>query len=176
MPQEDTDNIKKAIAAIDARKESLKPFRKSSHNKYVKSPIVPGGDTGMRQQGNIKNYPSSRKYESMKQGIKNECNMLGEDIVIMQFGSTFDIVDENAEYFHKEFDFKYNPVTVNFFSTGFSVHSIDKYKKKLLKRNINFCIVEEVFKERGKTIIREVTYSSSGGLSKGKKFFGGIKD
>ena len=38
MPQEDTDNIKKAIAAIDARKESLKPFRKSSHNKYVKSP------------------------------------------------------------------------------------------------------------------------------------------
>ena len=111
----------------------------------------------------------------MKQDIKNQCNMFGEEIVIMQFGSTFDVVDENAEYFHKNFNFKYNPTTTNFFSTGFSLSSIEKYKKILLDRVTKFCIVEEVFKEKNKPIIREVTFSSTNGPSLGNQFVGGIK-
>ena len=164
MSQKDSDDIKKAIAAIDGRK------------KNIRASFVRGGATGLRQQRNIKNYPSSRRSDSMKQDIKNQCNMLGEEMVIMQFGSTFDIVDENAEYFHKNFKFKYNPATVNFFSCGFALGAINKYKEKLLEKGIKFCIIEEVFKKKGKSIIREVTYSSSNGPSLGRQFFGGIKE
>jgi hypothetical protein len=164
MSQKDMDDIKKAIAAIDAKK------------KGIRASFVRGGATGLRQQRNIKNYPPSRKGESMKQDIKNQCCMLGEEMVLMQFGSTFDIVDENAEYFHKNFEFKYNSGTVNFFSTGFALSAINKYKKKLIKKRIKFCIVEEVSKEKGKPIIRKVTYSSSNGPSLGKEFIGGIKE
>ena len=112
----------------------------------------------------------------MKQDIKNQCNMLGEEMVVMQFGSTFDIVDENAEYFHEYFKFKFNPATVNFFSCGFTLGAINKYKEKLLEKGIKFCIIEEVFKKKGKSIIREVTYSSSNGPSLGRQFIGGIKE
>ena len=164
MSQKDTDDIKKAIAAIDGRKKS------------IRASFVRGGATGLRQQRNIKNYPPSRKGESMKQDIKNQCCMLGEKMVLMEFGSTYDIVDENAEYFHREFGFKYSPLTTNFFSTGFPSRFIDKYKKEFTKRKINFCIVEEVFKKKGKAIIREVTYSSSNGPSLGRQFIGGIKE
>ena len=99
------------------------------NKKNIRASFVRGGATGLIQQRNIKKYPSSRKHKSMKQDIKNQCNMWGEEMVVMQFGSTFDIVDENAEYFHKNFNFKYNPTTTNFFSTGFSLGSIEKYKK-----------------------------------------------
>ena len=40
---------------------------------------------------------------------------------------------------------------------------------------IKFCIVEEVFKEKDKQIIREVTFSSTNGPSLGNQFVGGIK-
>jgi hypothetical protein len=164
MSQKDADDIKKAIAAIDSRK------------KNIRASFVRGGAPGLRQQRNIKNYPTSGRGESMKQDIKNQCNMLGEEMVVMQFGSTFDIVDENAEYFHENFKFKYNPATVNFFSCGFTLGAINKYKKKLLENGIKFCIIEEVFKKKGKSIIREVTYSSSNGPSLGRQFIGGIKE
>ena len=52
MSQKDTDDVKKAIAAIDARKKAKKPSLKPSRNKNIKSPIVQGGDAGMRQQKN----------------------------------------------------------------------------------------------------------------------------
>ena len=109
-------------------------------------------------------------HKSIKQDIKQKCNAWGEDIVLMQFGATFDIVDENAEYFHKEFGFKFNSSTVNFLSAGFSVHAIEKYKKQLLKRKIKFCIVEQTSKDNNGHIIREVTYSSSNGPSLGRRF------
>ena len=153
--------------------DAIKNIEKNK--KKIRACIVRGGATGLIQQRNIKKYPSSRKHKSMKQDIKNQCSVWGEDMVVMQFGSTFDIVDENAEYFHKNFNFKYNPTTTNFFSTGFSLGSIEKYKRKLLEREINFCIVEEIFKEKGKHIIREVTFSSSNGPSLGNQFVGGIK-
>ena len=53
---------------------------------------------------------------------------------------------------------------------------INKYKKKLIKKGIKFCIVEEVSKEWGKPIIRKVTYSSTNGPSLGTEFIGGIKE
>ena len=153
--------------------DAIKNIEKNK--KKIRASFVRGGATGLIQQRNIKKYPSSRKHKSMKQDIKNQCSVWGEDMVVMQFGSTFDIVDENAEYFHKNFNFKYNPTTTNFFSTGFSLGSIERYKRKLLEREINFCIVEEIFKEKGKHIIREVTFSSSNGPSLGNQFVGGIK-
>ena len=145
------------------------------NKKNLRASFVRAGATGLIKQRNIKKYPSSRKHKSMKQDIKNQCNMWGEEMVVMQFGSTFEIVDENAEYFHKNFNFNYNSATTNFFSTGFFLGSIEKYKKKLLEKEIKFCIVEEVFKEKDKPIIREVTFSSSNGPSLGNQFVGGIK-
>ena len=161
MEKEQT--IQDAIKNIDKNK------------KNIRASFVRGGATGLRQQRNIRKHSSSKKYESMKQDIKNQCNMFGEEIVIMQFGSTFDVVDENAEYFHKKFNFKYNPTTTNFFSTGFPLGLIEKYKKILLETEIKFCVVEEIFKEKDKPIIREVTFSSTNGPSLGNQFVGGIK-
>lgn len=145
-----------------------------SKNKGIRAKIVPGGATGLVQQ-RVKNYPHSKKRQSMKQDIKNQCNSAGDEMVLMQFGSTFDIVDDNAEYFHKEFGFEYNPQTVNFYQTGFPLASINKYKTEFLKRKINFCIVEEVLNEKGKNIIREVTFSSSNSKSLELIFIGGEK-
>ena len=144
-----------------------------SKNKGIRAKIVRGGATGLVQQ-RVKNYPKSKKRQSMKQDIKNQCNSAGDEMVLMQFGSTFDIVDDNAEYFHKEFGIDYNPRTVNFYQTGFPLAQINKYKAEFLERKINFCIVEEVPNE-GKYHLREVTFSSSNSKSLGLSFIGGEK-
>ena len=62
MEKEQT--IQDAIKNIDKNK------------KNIRASFVRGGATGLRQQRNIRKYSSSKKYESMKQDIKNQCNKL----------------------------------------------------------------------------------------------------
>ena len=156
-----SDEIRNAIKAIDSKKK-------------VTASFVRGGAPGLRQQ-RLKKYPNATSKIGIKKEIKETCKMHGEELVLMEIGSTFDIIDEDAEFFHKEFGFKYAGTMADSYTTGFSSNSINKYKNKLIKRKISFCIVEEVFKEKGKNIIREVTFSSSNKSSLGLTFTGGVK-
>jgi DNA mismatch repair ATPase MutS len=87
-------------------------------------------------------------------------------------GSYFNIIEEDADYFHKEFKFDYNPSPASYNVTGFPTYAIDKWKKKLLEKGINFCIVDEV-EPVNKTIVREVIFSSCSPESVGLTFTGG---
>ena len=163
MSQKDMNDIKKAIAAIDAKKK-------------VTASFVRGGSPGLVQQ-RLKKYPNSTSNIGIKKEIKETCKMHGEDLVLMEIGAYFKIIEEDAEYFHKdkEFHFKYTETREDYLITGFPSPLIDSYKQKLINRKINFCIVEEVFKEKGRNIIREVTFSSSNKSSLGLIFTGGVK-
>ena len=156
-----SDEIRNAIKAIDSKKK-------------VTASFVRGGAPGLRQQ-RLKKYPNATSKIGIKKEIKETCKMHGEDLVLMEIGAYFQLIEEDAEYFHKEFLFKYTETREDYFVAGFSSLSIDSYKQKLINKKINFCIVEEIFKEKGKNIIREVTFSSSNKSSLGLTFTGGVK-
>ena len=94
MSQKDMDDIKKAIAAIDARKK-------------VTASFVRGGSPGLVQQ-KLKKYLNSASNIGIKKEIKETCKMHGEDLVLIEIGAYFKLIEEDAEYFHKEFLFKYS--------------------------------------------------------------------
>ena len=146
-----------------------------SKNKDIRAKIVPGGSTGLEQQ-KAKRYPAPNKKEGIKKEIKESCKLQGEDLVLMQIGSYYRVIEEDAEYFHKNHKFRYTNTGEDFYVAGFHVSGIEKYKKELIENGgIDFCIVDEVFKEKGKNIIREVTFSSSNKKSLGLSFVGGEK-
>ena len=155
------DDIKKAIAAIDARKK-------------VTASFVRGGSPGLVQQ-KLKKYLNSASNIGIKKEIKETCKMHGEDLVLIEIGAYFKLIEEDAEYFHKEFLFKYTETREDYFVTGFPSALIDSYKEKLINKKIKFCIVEEIFKKKGENIIRKVTFSSSDKSSLGLTFTGGVK-
>jgi len=99
MSKKDADDIKKAIAAIDARKKTKKSPHKPSRNKNIKSPIVQGGDTGLRQQNNIGNSSKSIKTSYIFQDIKVTLKeMYKVDIVFIQGGRFFHAIEEDADF------------------------------------------------------------------------------
>ena len=99
MSQKDTDDVKKAIAAIDARKKAKKPSLTPSRKKNIKSPLVQGGDTGKRQQKNVGNYFKTKKTSYIFQDIKNTLKeMYKVDIVFIQGGIFFNAIEEDADF------------------------------------------------------------------------------
>ncbi|MDC1149936.1 hypothetical protein OAT47_00430 [Gammaproteobacteria bacterium] len=99
MSQKDTDDIKKAIAAIDARKNNKKSPNKPFRNKSIKSPIVQGGSTGLRQQSNVRNFSKSKNTSYIFQDIKVTLKeMYKVDIVFIQGGRFFHAIEEDADF------------------------------------------------------------------------------
>ena len=99
MSQKDTDDIKKAIAAIDARKKNKKSPYKPSTNKSIKSPIVQGGSTGLRQQSKVNKFSKSKKTSYIFQDIKVTLKEMYEvDIVFIQGGRFFHAIEEDADF------------------------------------------------------------------------------
>ena len=124
--------------------------------------IYQGGSTGLVQQ----NKRSLRKFTSKSgRGIQREIKdtlkgMYHFDIVIMQFGSMFRVIEEDATFFKKEFNFKVSqPGRYTYETTGFPLGSKDKYSKKLLELNKTFCILVQFGEEPN--FIREVMESTS---------------
>ena len=137
--------------------------------------FVQGGSTGLEQQ-KAKRYPTPKKKEGIKKEIKDGCKYHGEDLVIMQIGSFYVVIEEDAEYFHNEYKFKYKDTWEDIYLTGFPLSQINLWKNTLIRQGEkDFCIVEEVSKKEGKKILREVTFSSSNKKSLGLVFAGGIK-
>jgi hypothetical protein len=157
MSQKDMDDVKKAIAAIDAKK------------KNIRAKIYSGGSTGLVQQkGRIRTSSKKTKVgilKEIKDTLKRDYQI---DIVLIQVGYYFEAIEEDAQYFKNEFKFKIHNRGGNssYEVTGFTDSSLDEYKNKLLKRSISFCVVEQIppkkedFKRANNSIERKVTFAS----------------
>ena len=157
--KKDRDDIEGAKKNIAAKKAPNASF-------------VQGGSTGLVQQkGRIRASSTFKKF-GIKKEIKDTLKMYGYDLVIMQIGSTYDSIEEDADFFHKHFGHKYNPATTSYNQTGFPTLMLSKIKEKLLGMDIQFCIVDEIDPEdpdddqpsptlpgKGR-IIRKIVFSS----------------
>ena len=154
---------KKEREEIEAAKKNI------AINKAPNASFVQGGSTGLVQQKGRIRASSTYKKSGIKKEIKDTLKTHGYDLVIMQIGSTYDSIEEDADFFHKHFGHKYNPATTAHNQTGFPTPMIKKIKKKLLDMNIKFCIVDEIdpdddpsppsLSSNGR-IIRKITFSS----------------
>lgn len=83
------------------------------------------------------------------------------NLVIIQCGAFFEVIEEDAELLIDKFDLKRNN---NWGAThaGFPLSSIDKFQEKLMEKNIKFCIVKEINKDNSSNngVLRQVTYST----------------
>ena len=106
----------------------------------------------MRKKNIIKN---------IKDILKSE---FGVELVIIQCGYFFEVIEEDAELFHRNFNFKLHhcggcrPYQV----TGFPKREwlLNKYLNILDERKINYAILEQI-DVRDNYVTREVTHSSN---------------
>lgn len=130
-------------------------------DKFIK--VYQGGATGLVQQKNLKKYPSYKykkgKIMQIKDILKEE---FGFELVLFQVGFYIEIIDEDAHYFKKHFDFTIHDGggTRTYATSGFPKdEALDKYITLLNERNLNFCLVEQT-NIKGEPVIRSVTYCS----------------
>ena len=153
---------------------TAKAIQNTQARRAPNATFVQGGSTGLVQQrGAGRRPPSSHQPTGIKKSIKDECKMHQHDLVLMQMGTTFDVIEEDAEYFKKNYKFKYARNVTSYHSTGFSVHAIKRYKEELLQSGLCFCIVEEIEPENGRHM-RKLTFSSCNPQSEGLTFPGGL--
>ena len=149
------DAIKMAIANIDKKK------------KTIRASFVRGGSPGLKQQ-RLKNFPEKAReigiVKSIKDDLKN--NHLFE-IVIIQVGIFYEVIEEDAKFFHDEFNFEIHDAggTRSYEVTGFHLKSIEKYTQKLKNQNISFCVVQQQKEKISGYTVREVTDEFKGGQS-----------
>jgi hypothetical protein len=136
MTKKDLDDVKKAIAAIDARK------------KGMRASFVRGGQTGMVQT-NLKKYPKKNYVKDyVYPGIKNQikANNKHIDIVFIHgLTSSYYVVEEDAEYIHKLDSTKEYVENISYFRTSIGKSEKDKFIKKLKERNKGFIFLDMIF-------------------------------
>lgn len=95
--------------------------------------------------------------KGIKDILKGEFNL---DLVLIQVGFYIEVIEEDADFFHKEFDFELHDAggRRSYNVTGFPKQHLDKYLEILDERKIWYAVVEQIdVGEDGVT--REVTYS-----------------
>ena len=136
MSQKDMDDVKKAIAAIDARK------------KGMRASFVRGGQTGMVQT-NLKKYPKKNYVQDyVYPGIKNQikANNKHIDIVFIHgLTSSYYVVEEDAEYIQKLDNTKEYVENISYFRTSIGKSEKNKFIKKLKERNKGFIFLDMIF-------------------------------
>ena len=154
MTKKDLDDVKKAIAAIDARK------------KGMRASFVRGGQTGMVQT-NLKKYPKKNYVKDyVYPGIKNQikANNKHIDIVFIHgLTSSYYVVEEDAEYIHKLDSTKEYVENVSYFRTSIGKGEKDKFIKKLKKRNKGYVFLDMVLPKTD-PIMRVIVDSSDKNL------------
>ena len=154
MSQKDMDDIKKAIAAIDAKKKGLR------------ASFVRGGQTGMVQT-NLKKYPKKNSVKDyVYPGIKNQikANNKHIDIVFIHgLTSSYYIVEEDAEFIHNLDNKKEYVENISYFRTSIGKSEKDKFIKKLQERNKGYIFLDMVFPKTD-PIMRVVVDSSDSKL------------
>jgi hypothetical protein len=108
----------------------------------------------------IKTKKITSILKNIKDSIKSQYDI---NLVLIESGSYVRVIEEDAEYFFNEFNFKQNK-SFSFASTGFPSPVIDKYIKELKAREIKFCHLEQkkykADNKRGFNITRKVVFST----------------
>ena len=126
--------------------------------------IYQGGSTGLVQQNKRMIMKSSHTIGDV--GIQRQLkDMLKAkfafDIVIMHFGDFFRIIEEDAEFFNKEFNFKLSqPGRYSFVTTAFPLYARQKYIEKLKDMNKEFCLLDQYKVDDKEQFYRKVNVSS----------------
>ena len=149
------DDIKNAIANIDKKK------------KIIRASFVSGGSPGLKQQ-RLKNYPEKAKEVGIIKSIKDDLkNNHSFDLVIIQVGFYFNIIEEDAIFFQKEYQFEIHDGggSRSYEVAGFPKGAIGKWVNKLKNQNISFCVVQQQEEKISGYTVREVTDEFKGGQS-----------
>tara|TARA_B100001093_G_scaffold131432_1_gene124018 strand:- start:802 stop:1218 length:417 start_codon:yes stop_codon:yes gene_type:complete len=127
--------------------------------------IYQGGSTGLVQQ----NKRMIMKFSHAKGdvGIQRQLKYMLKakfsfDIVIMHFGNFFKIIEEDAEFFNKEFNFKLSqPGHYSFVTTAFPLYVRQKYIEKLKSMNKEFCLLDQYKVDGKEEFYRKVNVSTN---------------
>ena len=124
--------------------------------------IYQGGATGLEQQ-KAKRYPKSKTKGiklTITESLKKDFDF---DLVLIQCGSFFEAVGDGAELLNKHFKFKLHGINHNM--TGFPESGLDKYMKLLDGMDINYCILDQLEKNKENKIERVVSFSTIDGAA-----------
>jgi radical SAM superfamily enzyme YgiQ (UPF0313 family) len=125
--------------------------------------IYQGGSTGLVQQNKrvIMKSPS-RSHDGIQRQIKDILKRKFDfDLVIMHFGSMFTIIEEDAEFFNKEFKFKLiQPGRFTYYIAGFPLSSRQKYIDILSSMDKEFCLLDQYKVDNKEEFYRIVNIST----------------
>ena len=127
--------------------------------------IYQGGSTGLVQQNKRMIMKSSLTKGDI--GIQRQLkDMLKAKfsfhIVIMHFGDFFRIIEEDAEFFNKEFNFKLSqPGRYTFITTAFPLNCRKKYIDKLTDMEKQFCLLDQYKVDGKEEFYRKVNVSTN---------------
>jgi DNA mismatch repair ATPase MutS len=126
--------------------------------------IYQGGSTGLVQQNKrvIMKSNSSKGDIGIQRQIRDILkSKFSFDLVIMQFGYYYTVIEEDADFFNKEFKFKLSqPGNYTYYVTGFPLESRQKYIDKLKSSNKQYCLLDQYQVENKNEIYRVVNVST----------------
>jgi hypothetical protein len=128
------------------KKNSLKVKKAMKDTNSRRNPFVPGGQTGMVQQGNLKNYPKKKirgnlVYPGIKNTIKAKYKHI--DIVFMHGLSTrYYVAEEDAELIHKLDSNKDYRENISYFLTSIPRDEKKEFIKKLAGKNKGYVFMD----------------------------------
>ena len=107
----------------------------------------------------IKTKKRTGILRDIKRSIKAEYDI---DLVLIESGAYVRILEEDAQYFFDNFEFKQNN-SYSFPSTGFPTTVLKRYIKILKNKKIKFCFIsqnkQKIDNKKGYIILRKVEYS-----------------
>ncbi|HCK04448.1 MAG TPA: hypothetical protein DHV86_06790 [Methylophilaceae bacterium] len=157
--RDDMEDAKKNIAA-----------KKAPNARFVQ-----GGAPGLVQQARVGRAGGGGTRPpgtGIKKEIKDGCKLFKVDLVIMQIGAYYKLIEEDANYMHEEFGLNYTNTGEDIDVVGFPRHDLKNKKRQLLQKDICFCIVDEVAPSNGR-FIREVVFANCDPAVMGLTFVGG---
>ena len=109
--------------------------------------IYQGGSTGLVQQNKrvFRKDKASHTDTGIQRQIKDTLKAkFAFDIVVMHFGGFFIIIEEDAEYFNKEFKFKLiQPGRFTYYFCSFPLTARQKYIDLLKNKDKEFCLLDQ---------------------------------
>ncbi|MEC8086143.1 MAG: hypothetical protein VX096_04190 [Pseudomonadota bacterium] len=126
--------------------------------------IYQGGSTGLVQQNRrvFRKAKASNKDIGIQRQIKDTLKAkFAFDIVIMHFGAFFIVIEEDAEYFNKEFKLKLiQPGRYTYHICSFPLTARQKYIDLLRSKDKEFCLLDQYQVDNKEEFYRVVNIST----------------
>ena len=126
--------------------------------------IYQGGSTGLVQQNRrvFRKAKASNKDIGIQRQIKDTLKAkFAFDIVIMHFGAFFIVIEEDAEYFNKEFKLKLiQPGRYTYHISSFPLTARQKYIDLLKSKDKEFCLLDQYPVDNKEEFYRVVNIST----------------